>query len=295
MLTLFSTPKPFRGHVGITQRNAIRSWTLLHPKIEIILFGDEEGCAEVSAEFGVHHEPYVKRSSLGTKYLNYIFDRAQELAHHPLVCYVNCDIFLMSDFREALQHVSKWKRNFLMVGRRWDIDIVEPWHFDDLDWELRLRSLALRERKQRHSNWIDYFAFPRWIYYKKIPPFVIGRVGWDNWLLWAAWSSKIPVVDASAAILAVHQNHDYSYHPGGEKGVWKDEESKENYKLAGTLWHLHSIENATHKLKRSTIQYNWRHWPVLLRQDAVISWGMIKAAPRALGRIKALLRGRRRA
>src|SRR5713226_719892 len=57
MLTIFSTPKPFRGHIGITQRNALRSWTLLHPEVEIILFGDEAGAAEVCAEFGLRHEP----------------------------------------------------------------------------------------------------------------------------------------------------------------------------------------------------------------------------------------------
>jgi hypothetical protein len=27
-------------------------------------------------------------------------------------------------------------------------------------------------------------CFPKGLYYKKIPAFVIGRPGWDNWLLW---------------------------------------------------------------------------------------------------------------
>ena len=34
MLTLVSTAKPFRGHFGLIQRNAIRSWAMLHPKPE---------------------------------------------------------------------------------------------------------------------------------------------------------------------------------------------------------------------------------------------------------------------
>ncbi len=29
MLTLFTIPKPFAGHIGLIQRNAIASWTLL--------------------------------------------------------------------------------------------------------------------------------------------------------------------------------------------------------------------------------------------------------------------------
>lgn len=43
MLTIFSTCKPFLGHSAVIQRNALKSWTLLHPDIEIILFGDDEG------------------------------------------------------------------------------------------------------------------------------------------------------------------------------------------------------------------------------------------------------------
>ena len=63
MLTLFSTPKPFRGHIGVIQRNALKSWTLLHPDVEIILFGDDEGTADICRELGLQHEPHVERSA----------------------------------------------------------------------------------------------------------------------------------------------------------------------------------------------------------------------------------------
>ena len=38
MLTLFTTAKAFTGHSEIIQRNALKSWTLLHPDVEIILW-----------------------------------------------------------------------------------------------------------------------------------------------------------------------------------------------------------------------------------------------------------------
>ena len=66
MLTIFSTPKLFRGHIGDIQRNALRSWLLLDPQAEVILFGDEEGTAEVCQELGLRHEPQVLRSEHGT-------------------------------------------------------------------------------------------------------------------------------------------------------------------------------------------------------------------------------------
>ena len=221
MLTFFSTPKPFRGHINVIQRNAIQSWMRVHREAEVILFGGDEGAAETCQELGIRHVPDVERNEYGTKYLASIYDRAQELARHDLLCYVNCDILLMSDFRDAVRRVAERHKAFLMVGRRWDTNITAPWDFDSLDWEKRLRALALGEGKQRPPQWIDYFIFSRGLYYKKIPPFVIGRPGWDNWLVWYARASKARVVDGSAVVVAVHQNHDYSYHPEGEKGVWE--------------------------------------------------------------------------
>ncbi len=61
MLTFFTTGKPYRGHDAIIQRNALKSWTLLHPDVEVIVFGDEYGTAEICAELGLRHEPKVER------------------------------------------------------------------------------------------------------------------------------------------------------------------------------------------------------------------------------------------
>jgi len=248
MLTIFSTPKPFVGHINIIQRNAIKSWTLLHPDVEVILFGDEQGAAEVCAEFGIRHEPNVRRHEKGPKYLASFFDRAQEIARHEILCYINCDIVLMSDFLEAVEKVRIVHQRFLMVGRRWDTDVVEPLSFDALDWEVRLRERAHSANLHRPNIWIDYFVFYRGLYQTKIPPFVIGRPGWDPWLIWFASASKTPVVDASRVVTAVHQNHDYGYHPQGAKGVGEDELAKNNYRLLGSWWHYHTTDSAPERL-----------------------------------------------
>jgi len=57
MLTFFTTAKPFRGHSAVIQRNALQSWRLLHPEVEVILFGNDEGAAEVCADLGLGYEP----------------------------------------------------------------------------------------------------------------------------------------------------------------------------------------------------------------------------------------------
>ena len=261
MLTIFSTAKPFRGHAEITQRNALKSWILLHPDCEVILFGNEPGTHEVAAELGIGHLPEVLRSEQGTVRLDYIFARAQEVARHDLLCYANCDIIFPQPFYKAAARVAAWSPKFLMVGRRWDTPVIRPLDFETSDWETRLRDLAVRSGKQQLPYAVDYFVFPRGLY-SQVPPLAIGRSYWDHWLVWKARSMKVPVVDASADVFAIHQNHDFSHHPGGLEGVRLGPEARRNRALAGGQWHLYTIEHATHQLVDGSIKNKPGRWHV---------------------------------
>ena len=262
MLTFFTTAKPFRGHVNIIQRNALKSWTLLHTDVDVILFGDDEGAAEVARELAIRHEPDVGRNQFGAIRLDSMFGKAQVMARHDILCYVNCDIILTDDFRAAIESVRAKYRRFLMVGRRWDTPIKEPVDFSDPMWDRNVRSFALSTKNQRDECWIDYFAFSRGLYAGDIPPLAIGRRAWDNWLMWRGLNSKQPVVDASRVVVAVHQNHDYSHHPQGEQGVWHSEEAKQNFQLAGGWNHIRVISDATREFASvRRIRSTWlRRW-----------------------------------
>lgn len=266
MLTFFTTAKPFREHNGIIQRNALKSWTLLHPDVEVILFGDDEGAAEAARELGIRHEPHTEKNESGSNRMDYMFLRAQEIARHDVLCYSNCDIVLMDDFLAALGRIRAAHAGFLMVGRRWDMEIKEAFQFERSDWRTRLRNLALREGKQRTPDYIDYFVFSRGVFGADLPALVVGRVFWDNWAVWKVLDSKQPVVDVSAAVLAVHQNHDYSHVPQGKHGVYYGEEAGRNYQLAGGWKHLRTIADATEVLRQSGLKPNTvRHWAAVKR------------------------------
>jgi hypothetical protein len=266
MLTFFTTAKPFVGHIDIIQRNAIRSWQKLHPDVEIILLGDDAGATEVCAEMGLRHIPEVRRNKYGTKYLADIYDQAQSAARHELVCHINCDIILKADFLRAVKEVAARDEKFLMAGRRWDVDVTAPIDFAASDWEQRIDELAAMERRQRPPQWIDYFVFSRGLYAGEVPAFVIGRPGWDNWLLWYPPSIGVPVVDASSVVRAVHQNHDYGYHPQGEKGVWEGEEAQENYRLHDGKFA--TLANATYLLTKRGMKQNYKAKWIGVRQLA---------------------------
>jgi hypothetical protein len=232
------------------------------------LFGDDAGAAETARELRLRHEPYVARSEAGSKRLDYMFSTARALARHDILCYVNCDIILMDDFLRALKRISEKRTKFLMVGRRWDIEMPDPLDYLQASWRSRLQGTALMRGVQRSEDWIDYFAFSKGLYGASVPPLVIGRVHWDQWLMWKALNSGAAVVDASSSVIAVHQNHDYSYHPNGRAGVWHGIEADENMRLraAGCGRHMRRISDATEVPDATGIRSNaWRYWSATRR------------------------------
>lgn len=257
MLTLFTTAKPFTGHNGVIQRNALKSWTLLHPDVQVILFGEDEGSAAVARELGICHEPHTEKNEAGSNRVDYLFERAQAIARHKVLCYSNCDIIFLQDFTSAVQLVSAAHKTFLMVGRRRDTEITGPWNFGKPDWQQRIGQLARQTGKQRGHDWIDYFVFSRGLF-ASMPPLVVGRVFWDHWAVWKALNNKTQVVDATRAVLAIHQNHDYRHHPQGKEGVWHGEEARSNYTFAGGWKHLRTIADATEVLLPDGLKKNNR-------------------------------------
>jgi hypothetical protein len=279
----------------VIQRNALKSWMLLHPDVEVILFGEDAGAADAARELGLRHEPRVERNGFGSKRLDYLFSRAQELARHEVLCYCNCDIILLPDFCGALERVREGHERFLMVGRRWDTDIREALEFAP-EWEKRAKVLA-RERGVQQPGWsVDYFAFRRGLY-EEMPALVIGRVWWDHWLVWKAREAGAAVVDASEVVTAIHQNHDYGYHPAGAKGVWTDEQAKKNWDLAGGRWHLQTIDDATRILgtdgERGNLRRLWAPYWRYARPTVTPAWFALMDLTRPLRTLLGI-RGKRR-
>jgi hypothetical protein len=181
----------------------------LQPKPEIILVGDDEGVKDVCKEFGLVHITDIEKNEYGTPMVSSIFQVSQERAKYSVVCYVNSDIILMNTFLPAVKSVSSRMPKFLMIGQRWDVDIKELLNFTSDSWETDLQRLRARSGRLRPEGAIDYFVFPRGMY-SEIPPLAIGRLRWDNWLVWRARSKFFPIVDATAAVTIIHQAHDYA-------------------------------------------------------------------------------------
>lgn len=226
MLTLFSIPKPFSGHIEIIQKNAIQSWLKLVPGSNIILFGDDSGVAEAAKEFGVRHIPNIETNEYGTPLISAAFAKARAESGTELLTYLNADIMLLGDFIPAISttKVKYNESNFLIVGRRYDLDVTQYIDFSVDGWERLLRSQLLARGKLHRFSGIDYFVFPRKLDHG-MPPFAVGRPRWDNWLIYNIRSRHIDVVDATEMVTVVHQNHESIYKINGIESLKNLEQS----------------------------------------------------------------------
>jgi hypothetical protein len=241
LLTLFSIPKAFRGQAGTRQWNAIQSWLRLDSDIEIVLFGDDEGVCEFAKEWGVRHEGGLRTSASGAPFIDEVFRRIEATARYGVVCYVNADIILMSDFTRAVKRVSHFSR-FFLTGRRYDLVITDRLSEEDPNWE---QTLQVQATKPHPAKGIDYWVYRKGLF-EAVPPFIVGRNYWDNWWIYRARQLGIPVIDGTECIRAVHQSHDIEGPIHRSEVMW-------NRKLAGVSGYF-NVDDSTHVLTTDGIR-----------------------------------------
>lgn len=235
MLTIFTICKPFVGHTHTIQLNAIKSWTLLNPRPQIILFGDEPGTAQVARQLRVQHIARIACNQNGTPLLNDAFLQAHKLAENDLLVYANADILFFNDLAAAAKRVQATEfEQFLLIGRRTNFSLTTPVDFENNNWAAQLRSDVAANGTLAAVVCKDYFLFPRPLF-AEIPQFAVGRGNWDNWLVAQAHRLKIPVIDATEVVTAVHQNHDYVHLSGGGVASVLGAEARQNAEAGGGM------------------------------------------------------------
>lgn len=275
MLTLFTIPKPFVGAAATAQLNALRSWSALGPEVEIAVCGDEPGTADAAAELGATLVAGLPRTALGTPLVSEAFSRVREIARTEFLAYANADMLLFGDLLTALRRTRT--RPALLVGRRVDLDIGEELRFDGPDRE-RIRGAARGGRRGTERQ-IDYLVFPRatdW----RMPPFAVGRPGWDNWLLYRARALGLAIVDVSRVVLAIHQTHRYDHVPLRTGKSWQGPEADRNRELAAAMGgHAYGLLDATHVLTGRFLlpALGPRHLKRRLRRQRLLEPGLRRA------------------
>lgn len=233
-VAIVAAPKPFVGHTGTIQRNAIRSWRVLGEDVQILLGGSVVGLAEIRAEVAAVDIGTIATGPEGPPRVDDLFARARAASSAEVLVYVNSDIILLPDWlaavRKAMAAVSE---HYLIVGRRIDVDITH-----EIEWRQaaavdQLAALARTSGQLAARVCKDYFVFPRDAY-ADVPPFTLGRAFWDNWMVYDAHRRGAPVIDITPTATAIHQNHDYTHVRGGRLAAYlTGEAARVNRRLAG--------------------------------------------------------------
>lgn len=252
-LTLFSIPKQFEGEAATHQHNALVSWSTLG--VEIALLGNEGGVAAAAHAFGALHLPDIRRNEWGTPLLDDAFASVDRAFGPGLRCFVNADIVLFPDLVAVAARVST---PALLVGETLELEVDARLDAESIG---KLVGRARAVGTARGPAAIDYFVFPSELF-DDIPPFAVGRAGFDNWLIWRA-RQVARVIDVSACVVAIHQTHEYGHLRGGKAQAYYGAEAARNVALAGGRRHIYTRHDASHRLSpggavRRNVGATWR-------------------------------------
>lgn len=235
LATIFTIPKPFDGHVGVIQRNAVASWKALTPEMDIWLMGDEAGVGDFAGQAEVNHWPDLRRNEFGTPLLSSAFRAAHKVSASPVLIYCNADVILTDDFARAVERLvdqDMW-RHFLAIGQRIDVDIREELDFESMETIDRLGHWVRRGGKRASIACKEYFVFPHGLF-ESIPDFAVGRGNWDNWMVHQAKRMDVPVVSLTPVAPVIHQMHGYQHVRGSRMASYvTGPEARKNQQLAG--------------------------------------------------------------
>jgi hypothetical protein len=270
LITFLSSPKPFSGISYKNQLNAIQSWLNVHPNAEVILYGDSPGCKEVCALLGIKHVDKIECSPSGVPYFGAIVDHAQKNALHDIQVYLNCDILLTHDILDAVKMVDFPR--FLIVGQRIDLDDKVSISFQEDNWRLYVETLIGNGAKLHAPSGMDYFIFTRGLW-EGLKPLVIGRAGYDSALISFCLRRRIPIIDATYMILALHQHHDYCHVNGKKQEITTGVDAKNNQRMHEVEHSAPNVIDATWQIHNGQLIRNnsrgdyLRHFESFLRYE----------------------------
>jgi hypothetical protein len=220
MISILCSPKPFVDEAAWNQLNALRSWRAIHPDVEIFVFGSPVGAVKVAQEVKAKLVPEIECSASGAPSFNAMNAYMAQQGQYDLQVYVNCDIILNETIIAAMQTAHQHFGKFLLVGERLDLAQAISLDTREFNWIAKLDEFAAGGQLTSHGpTGADYFGYVRGMW-KELPPVYMGRAMCDQALLHYSLKHHVPIIDASLAILAVHQYHDYQHVSGGRAEVF---------------------------------------------------------------------------
>jgi hypothetical protein len=253
LITFLASPKPFSGIANEQQCRSIRNWQGVCAGAQVILYGASAGIEKAGHDLGAEVVTEIESSPAGVPLFGAIADHAARHGRYDLQVYLNCDI-LLSGILQAFESIEFTK--FLLIGER--LDLPEGL-FVDLNspgWKNKVLDLANEGQIKLHGpTGIDYFAFRRGLW-AGLPPVIIGRGGYDNALLAHCMRRRVPIIDGTARVLALHQFHGYGHVLGGAQYIANGPEAEVNFQAAGGKRSATLVSDADYVLENGRVSPN---------------------------------------
>ena len=188
--------------------NAVKSWQKAFPNAKVFLFGEE--CRYDTLDVDIVR--YVERRYVSeVPLLNDIFSFLALRLADPgeLIMYANADICFFPGADGVLHDARNRFGNapFLLTGQRTNYKVKNKIDWDNREAIATLVKNVLRRGKKMHPCGVDYFIFNQSTFPLGIPAFAVGRCTFDQYLVYDCLARGVPVLDATAKILALHQKH----------------------------------------------------------------------------------------
>ena len=216
LLSLFTTFKNSTDRVFM-EVNTIRNWAEFLPFIQPILMTSypHHPLAIQSRKHGWKVFHVSQANKYGTPHFKKLFSDVMDHTKHDSMFYGFCngDILFNEGLLQTLQVVKEHAPNLttpMLIGRRTNLNmsrIADPENF--YHWS----NVTQAKGELFLIQAIDYFiiANAQDFIWEKLKDVVIGRPGYDNYLVGMAIDHNVSVTDATKTIKAVHQTGLYRF------------------------------------------------------------------------------------
>jgi len=193
------------------------SYMRAHSEVEWLVFVSGEcGVVERAYDFVrcFEIEPRMESPTHGLPFLNHLMRRARFVARRSTthLLYLNADVVVTGDLVAGVRNVTRQvaERHVLISGYARAFRARRHYDWADAGHRREFAKAVDGAREYEEPGWgMESFIVDRdSLLLQRLPPFLVGRVRWDNWMMqFGAAHPAIAAVDASAALRPVHLEH----------------------------------------------------------------------------------------
>ena len=227
--TLFGSPKPL--DVGVAnvvndpatreqsithQERTFYNWAHLGGDINSVMISDDSNTRDWAASFGLQVSGNMEyEPTLQVPTYRGLFIEALRISQSYLTGMANADLLFSDDLSLTLNAVSEFAKNngydkIFITGQRTNFGVPSDLRFHGVA-DMMDKIKLFKECGELFIKFSeDYFFLSRDFWdWEKVPPLVLGGVGFDNWLVnrISLVMSEALNVDATATVTCIHQEH----------------------------------------------------------------------------------------